>query len=241
MGLDLTLIPKDTYLLSLLNETSLDDEIKTEMENAIREAAAINKNISPNILEFLMALGQLSCRTEEDAYFINLFYHLYRPDNQLPDITPLLAKYRFITDNETLASESRVGSYSTIHYLRSFCDKTFECLERNIPTNTVDTVRRILEECARSGWSYGYERCPALCHHSDCDGYYLPTLEPFDFEHGSSYKLFLELDRLYSSGAVNILYKLKNEANVESILWAFEILMYYILESLMYNEILGFC
>lgn len=240
MGLDLTLIPRDVYLIAWLAETSFDDEIKNEMENAIIEAAT-GKNISRNVLEFLVTLGQLSCRTEKDTYFVNLFYHLYRPDNQLPDPAPLLARYEFITSNETLASESRVGTYSTIHYLRSFCDKTFEYLERNIPINTEDVVHDILKECAQSGWSYGYERCPALCHHSDCDGYYLPTIEPFDFENSSSYLLVKELDRLYSSGAVDMLDKCRNETCAGNILCAFEILMYYALKSIVLNEILGFC
>lgn len=241
MGLDLTLIPKDEYLIARLGETSFQDEIKTAIREAIQDAAIYGKTIPLQTLEYLIALGQLSSRTEEDTYFINLFYHLYGPNSQLPDLESLLVKYEFITNNETLASESKVGSYSTIHYLRSFCDKVFEYLEKGMSVNTEETVHEILEECAKSGWDYGYEHCPALCYHSDCDGYYLPTTEPFDFEHSSSYQLAMELDRLYSSGAIDILNKFRDKTGVENILWSFKILMHYALSSLEFGEILEFC
>jgi len=242
MGLDLTLIPKDEYLIARLDETSFHGEIKKTIRKAIQDEATYYRTISLQTFEYLVALGRLSSRTEEDTYFINLFYHLYGPNSQLPDLQPLLAKYKFIIDDEALMFESKVGSYSTIHYLRSFCDKVFEYLQKGIPANTEETVREILEECVKSGWDYTYERCPALCYHSDCEGYYLPTTEPFDFEHSSSYKLAIELDRLYSSGAIDILNnKFRDKAGVGNILWSFKILMYYALSSLEHDEILEFC
>lgn len=239
MGLYLGYVPKGAYMTERLNETSFSPDVKKTIRKILRETDDCGI-IPPRDLEHLVVISRLSSCTDEDKYFIDLLYHLYGPNSQLPGLEPLFAKYVFILGDESVVSETKVGSYSTIHYLRSFCDKVFKYLQKGVQINE-EIVSEILEECSRSNWDYDLKHCPALCNHSDCDGYYLPIIEPFDFEHGSLYQLVLELDKLYSCGALDVLNRFNDRIGIDPILWSFKILMYHALSCLKYYDILIFC
>lgn len=131
----------------------------------------------------------------------------------------LVRKYSWIFDDESV-DDSRMGSYSMIHYGRKFADlvdKLYESkgldisnTDQAITREEVESLLVKVEEEGTTSYNAGY--FDNLCNHSDCDDIYAPVQERVGFDVGSSIGLLKELDTLYEVKAVEQL-----KAIIESI------------------------
>lgn len=235
MGLDLDLISKECFLNYSIDDLSVDDETKSLLKDLVNSGDH----------EKAIATLSLVVTTQEDKLTLNLYKHLYDPWQRsfrnTDEYEEWFKKYGHLMNDEELW-DTKLGSYSALHYLRFFCDQVTCLFHVNKDTPTREYIASLLRAGEYNDWAYDFHYCPALCNHSDCDGVYLPTIQAFDYNHGSAVRLMRELDRVYSTGAVDILKELEvDNWYAESILWSFNLLLRYMLLSLYYDEILVFC
>ncbi len=235
MGLDLRLISREYFLKDIILNASIDEELKNTLNNLM---------ISGNIEKAGVILS-LSLKNEE-RYIVELYNHIFSKKNESffksSECKELYKKYRWILYDKKIAGQSRVGTYSAIHYLRYFADRLFDDLGEKKEASKEIVYNIIRDICF--GANYGLDNCPALCNHSDSNGYYLPTTEPYSFEYGSSVQLLRELDRIYSTGAIKILQdnlNAKIDDYAGTIIWVFKILLCYALRSVADRNVLIFC
>lgn len=138
-------------------------------------------------------------------------------------------KYEFVWENDYVRSNSRIGSYSTIHYLRQFAHELGLLYKKQgidilkDPKGyklTKNEVRKILDISAKKHTAYADSNDDIfdnLNNHSDCEDYYLPTQNRISFEYGSSLGLYKELDALYETGAIDFFEEL--DANFYKEIW----------------------
>lgn len=140
------------------------------------------------------------------------------------DVKAMVQKYQWVFDeSNSHLHNSRMGSYSTIHWGRQWADNVANFYVQrgeDVWTSeyvlTEEDINTLIALQLNSGGNTSYvgEVFNNLCNHADESGYYIPTLERVDFEYGSSILLLRELDRLDTIGAMSSL-KVKTDAIIE--------------------------
>lgn len=97
---------------------------------------------------------------------------------------PKIEKYQSLLDDDKLYN-SRLGSYSTIHYLRMFAEnlglylknKNIDPMDCGEERLSDEEVKRLVQMSVPNITAYRGEIYHNLCYHSDCDDYYFPIKE----------------------------------------------------------------
>lgn len=153
---------------------------------------------------------------------------------------------------------TRVGSYSCLHYLRQFASLLEVLSEekkvsiKNLKLTKQDVENLLNKENYKDRTAYitrNNTYFKNLINHSDCDGCYYPfEIESNSLYEGSSIYLLKELNDIKETGAIDFLKQILNNENIKEyypviniIYDVYEILSYYCASSVLYNEILVFC
>lgn len=167
-----------------------DEEIsEEELKKALENYLEMFKSAIESIKNKITLIGETEISSEDKA---------------------IAEKYSWVYEDDEV-QDSRMGSYSMIHYGRKFADLVDDLYkEKGLSISDTDQeitreeVENLLSRIESEGTtSYNADYFDNLCNHSDCDGCYIPTEERLSFDEGSSILLLRELDTLYKIKAVD--------------------------------------
>lgn len=251
--------------------TPIEDTVLVEkVQEAFKYKIIEFKDQFERILEKIEAFSNIEITDGQNQIAKDMLEFVHEPidADEDPEHNVYSKKFRSDTWSSSNVSETRMGSYGTIHHGRTLASRIHNhCLTNGIELELKSEVTQKLtkEELIDiiyeiEDTEYESELFDNLCNHSDCDGIYVPTQERISFEKGSSVLLLYELYLLYQLGVYDLLAEIILETDAklsQSIgispeesqlyheadicLWVLRKMMYHAASSVYYEDVIVFC